>query len=59
MGLNTGEGDGTAGTRKLADDRDGHQQTDTRLEGEDTTLLLGHTGESLESESQLSNTRPP
>ena len=38
MGLNMGEGDGTAGTCKLADERDGHQQTDTRLEGEDTTL---------------------
>ena len=28
MALNTGEGDGTAGTRQLADERDGHQQTD-------------------------------
>ena len=41
MALNTGEGDETDGPRQLADERDGHQQTDPR-EDEDTTPLLGH-----------------
>ena len=41
MALNTGEGDGTAGTRQLADERDGHQQTDPAREDKDTTPLLG------------------
>ena len=41
MALNTGEGAGTVGTHQLADERDGHQQTDAHLEGEDMTLLLG------------------
>ena len=41
MALNTGEGDGTAGTHQLADERDSYQQMDPRLEGEDTTPLLG------------------
>ena len=41
MAFNTGEGAGTVGTRQLADEQDGHQRTDARLEGEDTTALLG------------------
>ena len=57
MASNKGEGDGTARTRQLADERDGHQQTGGYFEGEDTTLLLDCI-EALERAMRVGHSSP-